>query len=110
MAFIFTDDNFQKEALEFKGTVLIDMWAEWCGPCLVQGPIVDKLAETTANNQSVKIGKLNVDDNPKTAEKYQVLSIPTLLIFKNGELQESLVGLRSEQDIVAKMNYYTQAG
>jgi len=108
MIHTFTDANFQTESLDFKGTVFIDFWAEWCGPCLVQGPIIDKLAEKYANNTDLKIGKLNVDDNPETANKYQVLSIPTLLVFKNGELQERLVALRSEQELEAKINSYTQ--
>lgn len=106
MALTLTDDTFTKEVLEFKGLVLVDFWATWCGPCRIQGPIVDALATKFANNDKIKIAKLDVDENNSTAMKYQVMSIPTLIIFKGGEVAETLVGLRSEQDLTDKINYY----
>ena len=106
MALTLTDETFTKEVLEFKGLVLVDFWATWCGPCRIQGPIVDALATKFANNDQIKIAKLDVDENNATAMKYQVMSIPTLIIFKGGEVAESLVGLRSEQDLTDKINYY----
>jgi thioredoxin 1 len=100
----FTDANFSQEVLQFKGLVLIDFWAEWCRPCQIQGPIIDKLAEKFASNASLKIGKLDIDENSDTAMKYGVMSIPTLLFIKNGEVAEMLVSLRSEGDIEKKIN------
>lgn len=100
----FTDDNFQQEVTAFDGVVMIDFWAEWCTPCKIQGPIVDALAEKMAGNPKVKIGKLDVDNNPETQAKYSVMSIPTLIIYKNGEVVDSLVGLRQEDDIAAAID------
>lgn len=106
MAMTFSDADFQKEVLDFEGVVLVDFWATWCGPCRIQGPIVDALAEKHKDNASLKIGKLDVDENSETGQKYQILSIPTIMIFKNGQVMESLVGLRSEGDIDEKIKYY----
>lgn len=102
----FTDANFQSEVLDFNGVVLVDFWATWCGPCRIQGPIVDALAEKHKDDSALKIGKLDVDENNETASKYQILSIPTIVIYKNGQVMESLVGLRSEGDIDEKLKYY----
>lgn len=90
MAFQFTDVNFQKEALESELPVLVDFYADWCGPCKMVAPIVSELADEYAG--VFKIGKLNVDNEPKTAEKYRVMTIPTLLIIKNGEVVDKIVG------------------
>jgi len=105
----FTDTNFKEEVLDFKGVVLIDFWAEWCGPCRMQGPIIDKLSEKYSTNADVKIGKLNVDDSQQTAMKYNVMSIPTLLYIKNGQVVDILVGLRPEGDIEAKLLEHLKA-
>lgn len=108
MANTFTDASFQDEVLNFKGTVLVDFWAEWCGPCKMIGPSIENLAQKYAGNPAIKIGKLNVDENQATAMKYSVMSIPTLLIFKNGEIVDTIVGLRPESDIEARLVAFTK--
>lgn len=90
MAFQFTDVNFQKEALESELPVLVDFYADWCGPCKMVAPIVSELADEYAG--VIKIGKLNVDNEPKTAEQYRVMTIPTLLFIKKGEVVDKIVG------------------
>ena len=102
----FTDASFQADVLDFKGVVMVDFWATWCGPCRVIGPIVDSLAQKYAGNAALKIGKVDVDENNGIASKYQILSIPTVVIFKNGQVLEALVGLRSEADLEEKLKYY----
>lgn len=101
MAFQFTDANFQKEALESDIPVMVYFYADWCGPCKMIAPIV---AELAGEYEGVfKIGKLNVDQEPSTAEKYKVMSIPTLIIFKNGEAVDKVVGLTSKQALLEKL-------
>lgn len=98
MSQIITDANFENEVIKSAVPVLIDFFADWCGPCKVLGPIIDELAEEMKNDQ-VKIFKLNVDQSPQTAEKYSVMSIPTLIIFKNGEEKDRLVGLQNKDSL-----------
>ena len=88
----FTDATFEEEVLKAKGVVLVDFWAEWCMPCQMLGPIIEEIANETEG--TYKIGKLDVDANQETAGKYQVMSIPSVLIFKDGELVETIVGVR----------------
>jgi thioredoxin 1 len=97
-----TDDNFETEVIKSENPVLIDFWAAWCGPCRIIAPIVEELAVEYSGK--AKIGKLDVDDNQQTAIKYGVRSIPTLLIFKNGELKETIIGAVPKVQIVQKLN------
>jgi len=87
----FTDDNFDAEVLKSEIPVFVDFWAPWCGPCQQMGPLVEELAGEFGEDK-VKIGKLNVDDNQVTAGKYNVMSIPTFLLFKGGEVVDTVVG------------------
>lgn len=90
-----TKDNFDQEALSSSTPVLVDFWAAWCGPCRMFSPIVDEFAEENAG--AVKVGKVNVDEQPELASRYGVMSIPTAILFKNGEAAETLVGLQSKE-------------
>ncbi len=93
----FTDANFGEKVEKSSTLTIVDFWAEWCAPCRMLAPIVEQLAEE--NKGSVIVGKLNVDENPKTATKYGIRGIPTLLFFKDGKVQEQVVGVRSKGEI-----------
>ncbi len=94
----FTDATFQKEVLESKVPVFVDFWAPWCGPCQQMGPIIEELAKEYDASKII-IGKLNVDENQEVAGKYQVMSIPTFLVFKNGQVVDKVVGGVSKEKI-----------
>jgi thioredoxin 1 len=93
----FTDGNFDDSVLKSGAPVLVDFWAEWCGPCKRLGPTVDALATEYAGK--VTVGKLNVDENPNVSSKFQIRGIPTILIFKGGQVVESVVGLAQKEDL-----------
>jgi thioredoxin 1 len=93
----FTDGNFDDSVLKSGAPVMVDFWAEWCGPCKRLGPTVDALAVEYVGK--VTVGKMNIDENPKVPETYQIRGIPTILIFKGGQVVESLVGLAQKEDL-----------
>lgn len=93
----FTDQNFEEQVLKSEKAVLVDFWAEWCGPCRMMGPTVDALATEYAGR--AKVGKVNVDVSPAVASQFNIRSIPTLLLFKNGQIQEQLVGTTSRENL-----------
>ena len=94
---VFTDGNFQTEVLSSKTPVLVDFWAEWCGPCRMLAPVVEKIAH--ANAGKLVVGKMNVDENPETPQKYGIQGIPTLILFKGGEAVQQVVGFQSQGNI-----------
>ena len=101
----FTDANFQTEVLMSEVPVLVDFWAEWCGPCRAMSPTIDAVADGTAGK--AKIGKVDIDNNREIAMKYSITAIPTVMIFKKGEKVKSLVGLKKKEELIAAL---TEAG
>lgn len=101
MALEFTDSNFEEAALKSDKPVLVDFWAEWCGPCRMVGPIVEEVANEYGDKAVV--GKLNVDNNPNVAQKYGIRSIPTILFIKNGEVVDRQVGAVPKATLVKKL-------
>jgi thioredoxin 1 len=89
-----TDETFEREVLQAEQTVVVDFWAPWCGPCKAIEPALDELAEATANVQFVK---LDIDENPRTADTYGVLSLPTVMLFEGGELRKTVYGARPKK-------------
>ena len=105
MALEFTDANFQEEVLEFtdaSGPVLVDFWAEWCGPCKAIGPTIEELS--SEYDGKAKIGKVDIDSNRDTALQYNIQSIPSILIFKDGQVVETFVGMKSKDELVLALD------
>ena len=92
-----TSENYEEEVLKSEKTVLIDFYADWCGPCRMMSPIIDEIAEEM---DSIKVGKINVDENQDLAMKYNVMSIPTIVLIKNGEVSKIFVGVRDKNEIL----------
>ena len=98
----FTDDNFKQDVLDSKVPVLVDFWAEWCAPCRMLSPVIEKIA--VANQGKVIVGKLNVDENPLTPQQYGIQGIPGILFFKDGQVVQQLVGFQSQENIQQIIN------
>ena len=96
-----TDATFADQVLNSDETIMVDFWAEWCGPCRAVSPILDQIA--AENSGKIKIVKLNVDDNPQTAMKYQITSIPAMKVFKGGELVKTIIGAKPKPAIEADL-------
>lgn len=92
---VFTDQNFEKEVIKSDKPVLVDFWAAWCAPCRIVSPVIDELAKEFEGK--VKVGKLNVDENPNVATKFGIMSIPTIVIFKKGQVVKTMVGVQGKE-------------
>jgi len=103
-----TDDTFKGEVLESKKPILVDFWAEWCGPCRVIAPVIEELAEEFEGR--VKVGKLDVDENSIIASEFHIHSIPTLLFFKDGQVVDRVVGVVSKKDLLEKFDLSLKTG
>ncbi len=99
---ILTNETFSQEVLQSQVPVLVDFWAPWCGPCRLQGPIIEELAKEV-DQAKFKIAKLNVDENQPLAGQYNVMSIPSLLVFKNGQVVKQLVGVQNKETLKAAL-------
>ncbi len=99
-----TDQNFEQEVIKSNQPVLVDFWSPTCPPCLILGPIIEEIAKEFEGK--ARVGKLNVFENPETAGKYQIVGIPTVIIFKDGEIKEKATGLRPKEVIVDKLNSF----
>lgn len=96
-----TEENFETEVMKDQQTVLVDFWAAWCGPCQMLTPILESVADEVSD---VKICKVNVDEQPELARRFRIMSIPTLLVFRNGELAETVVGVQSKDEIMGMIS------
>ncbi|MBO4338877.1 MAG: thioredoxin [Clostridia bacterium] len=97
---VLTDENFEEEVIKAEKTVLVDFFATWCGPCKIMAPVVEEIA---AKRDDIKVCKLDVDEGRDTAINYGIMSIPTLMVFKNGEVTKTFVGVTDESEILAAL-------
>ena len=95
-----TKENFEQEVMQEKGTVLVDFWASWCGPCKMMSPVIDELA---ASRPNIKVCKINIDDETELAIRHGVMSVPTLMVVKNGEIVTTAIGARPKREIEAML-------
>ncbi|HAP37459.1 thioredoxin [Candidatus Shapirobacteria bacterium RIFOXYD1_FULL_38_32] len=100
MSLAVTSSNFSQEVLEFSGYVLVDFWANWCGPCQMLTPVIEEIEK----ENKVKVVKVDIDKDSQLAQKYNVNSIPTVLIFKNGQLQKNIIGFHSKQEYLSSIS------
>lgn len=96
--FTITDDNYEAEVAQSDKTVLLDFWADWCGPCKMLSPVVDEIAEE--KGEALVVGKINVDDEPELSRQFNVMSIPTLVVIKEGQIVNTLIGVRPKEEIL----------
>ena len=99
---ILTKNNFENEVLNYEGKVLVDFWASWCGPCKMIAPVVEEIANEFEGR--VKVGKVNVDEEAELSINYQVMSIPTILIFENGKVVNKAIGYRGKEELIELLN------
>jgi thioredoxin len=102
-----TDQSFANDVLGAEGPVLVDFWAEWCGPCRLVSPVLEEIA--AEHSDKISVVKLNIDENPQTARDYQVMSIPTMSVFSGGKVVKSIIGARPKSAILADLADYLQA-
>ena len=102
MEYLFTDQNFEQEVLKSDLPVLVDFFAVWCGPCQMMAPVIEEIAKEQEGK--IKVGKIIADENPQTAEKYSIMSIPTLILFKDGQVVKTLQGFRTKEDIIREIS------
>lgn len=96
------EENFEKEVVESDKTVLVDFYADWCGPCKMMSPVIDKIAEEMG--EKVKVGKVNTDENMNLAERFNIMSIPTIMVFKNGKVTKVFNGVTDKTEILNNIN------
>lgn len=97
-----TKENFEQEVLNYDGVAMVDFWAPWCGPCKAIGPTIDEIADEYIGK--AKVAKLNIDDAGEISANYRVMNIPTILVFKNGEMVEKVVGVRTKKDLIKMLD------
>ena len=100
MSLVITKENFESEVLKSDKPVLVDFWAAWCGPCKMLSPVIDEIA---GERSDIKVGKINVDEQPELASQFAVMSIPTLIVFKNGEIANKAIGVQPKDAILSML-------